>query len=316
MTAKKENEVDSLGARLKSYETIWNEKVLDKNAPVYVRLDGRHFSKLTSSMGYPYADLENYDKTKSKYSSFLWGLMRMTAVDLLVEFKSDIVEVHSDEISLGWKEFKNVPFNGRFFKILSNIPSYASVSLYRRAYNVKRLKINVRNEGATYEKDIDHVLNCSPSFDCRMFQVPDMFELMNCFIWRQNDCIRGTINQYAQRYFSAKQLENKTIKDRIDMLQAAGHEEYMTSRDFSRLMYGSWFAKKTVELPMPEEYKKFNPGKDTVLRNTIVEIFPSQLSKEPVDKRIEILFGEDHGGLSAQLSQYMNNAGKQLKGWV
>ena len=316
MSAKKENEVDSLGARLKTYETFWNEKVLDKNAPVYVRLDGRHFSKLTSGMGYPYADLEKYEKTKSKYSSFLWGLMRMVAVDLLVEFKPDIAEVHSDEISLAWKEFKNVPFNGRFFKILSNIPSYAAVSLYRRAYNVKKLNIKPHDETTNYEKDIDHVLNSSPSFDCRMFQVPDIFELTNCFIWRQNDCMRGTINQYAQRYFSHKQLENKSIVERIEMLKDAGHGEYMGSIDFARLVLGSWFAKKTVELPMPEEYKKFNPGKDTVLRNTVVEVFPPQLSKEPVAKRIEILFDDNHAGLSTQLSQYMTNAGCSLKAWV
>ena len=54
-------------------------------------------------------------------------------------------------------------------------------------------------------------------FDSRAWNMPE-FEVINEFIWRQNDCVRNSIQSVAQANFSAKQLEHKNRKELMDML--------------------------------------------------------------------------------------------------
>ena len=284
----KENVKDTLGARIKRYEAE-NEKYLSKNLPIYARLDGRHFSKLTGPMGYPYLDLP-----MGKYSRFMWNMMRETAMGLQAEFKADIVETHSDEISLGWKDGSKIPFEGRYFKLVSNMASYAGALFYKLAATKHFSKLETLL-GDVIRSDAERIITSPhvPSFDCRLFQVPDLCELTNCFVWRQNDCIRGTINQYAQRWFSPKQLHGKSIEDRLKMLRETGHGEYIDSADFKRLKYGSWFKVKTAEYPMPEEFKKFNQDKKTIIRHVLTEIYVDRLGPMPAQEKIDVLFAEE-----------------------
>jgi len=283
MSSQKENEKDTLGARLKKYEADWNEKPLNKDLPLYVRLDGRHFSTLTSGMRYPYNDLP-----AEKYGTFLKDLMMTVALRLAEEFKPDVTETHSDEISMGWKTAASAPFEGRYFKIISNMASYAGALFYKWAVNM-----SYHADDLETLSDAKRIIqsNNVPSFDCRAFQVPDIMELVNCFVWRQNDCIRGTINQYAQRWFSPKQLHGKSIEDRLKMLRETGHEGYLDSVDFEHLKHGTWFRRVVKTLPMPEEFKNFHPGETTITRHVIEEIFVDRLGPMSAEEKISAVLG-------------------------
>jgi tRNA(His) 5'-end guanylyltransferase len=52
---------------------------------------------------------------------------------------------------------------------------------------------------------------------------------MNCFIWRQNDATRNSIQSVGQANFSHKQLHCKSTKDICDMLI---NEKQMNWNDF------------------------------------------------------------------------------------
>lgn len=259
----KEDKYDALGQRMKRYEEVANGQLLIPDLPLYARIDGRHFSKLTKNLGYPFKDLP-----EDKRSFVFIQLMQMTAYDLMKEFKCDVAETHSDEISLGWKNIKTAPFDGKYFKLVSNIASYAGMSFMRSLFNFFGDgsildSEKERNDLVTLQKEY-------PSFDCRLVQLPDLMELVNCFIWRQNDCIRGAINQYAQRWFSHKELLGKTQEDRIKMLSENGHDVY-SIEDF--ILYGSWYVKRHVTESMDPRYAKFHAeGMTTITRTKIAPL--------------------------------------------
>lgn len=257
----REDKYDALGQRMKRYEEVANGQLLIPDLPLYVRIDGRHFSKLTKNLGYPFKDLP-----ADKRSFVFTQLMQMTAYDLMKEFKCDIIETHSDEINGGFKNIKTAPFDGKYFKLVSNIASYAGMAFYK---NISIINDRYKTELHIEVKDLQILSESNPSFDCRIMQLPDLMELVNCFVWRQNDCIRGAINQYAQKWFSHKELLGKSQEDRIKMLSDSGHCITDIDRD---ILYGHWFGKRTSVEKIDSKYAQFHPGEDTMLRTKIVQL--------------------------------------------
>jgi len=275
----KDNEYDALGQRMKRYEEVANGQLLIPDLPLYARIDGRHFSKLTKNLGYPFKDLP-----AEKCSYVFTQLMQMTAYSLMKEFKCDVAETHSDEISLGWRSIKTAPFDGKYFKLVSNIASYASTAFMSSLFNFFGDGSILDSEKE--RSDLTALQKEYPSFDCRIVQLPDLMELVNCFVWRQNDCIRGAINQYAQRWFSHKELLGKSQDERIEMLSNSGHH-IMDIEPF--ILYGHWLVKKTSIEKIDPKYAKFHPGEETMVRTKIVPLNLSyRLAAD--DNKIETLF--------------------------
>lgn len=258
------NKYDDLGDRMKRYEVVSNFQKLIPGLPLYARIDGRHFHTFTKGFGFPYPEL------KEKCGFELSNAMIKTAEILCKEFNCSLVETHSDEISLGWTQMEKAPFDGEYFKLVSNIASYAGVVFFKNVL--------------TYIPD-KVMKGIFPSFDCRVFQVPDEMELANLFVWRQNDCMRGCLNQYAQQFFSHKELQGKSGKERYQMLIDAGHN--YDEKVFSTFKYG-YFCHR-------EKYvKQYNAAEATpVVRTKVVRMvvdFP--LSK--LDNKVSFLFYDDH----------------------
>lgn len=268
---KMKNERDDLGDRMKRYEATSTSQLLIPNLPLYARIDGRHFSSLTSKLGYPYLDLPY-----SKKSTFFTRAMSETAKLVAEEFNADVVENHSDEISLGWTTLEKAPFDGKLFKIITNISSYTASCFLQTILKMKEdPDISERDS-----LDAIAIMQKTPSFDCRAYQVPNLMELANCFVWRQNDCIRGTINQYARCWFSHKQLNGKSQRDRIEMLAKAGHDidDVQISQWFTPLMLGTTRVKRTITGPMPEQWRKFHPNETTVTRRELTKVEPTKFA--------------------------------------
>lgn len=276
----KEGKYDALGRRMKRYEEVANGQLLIPDLPLYFRIDGRHFSKLTKNLGYPFKDLP-----AEKRSYVFTQLMQMTAHDIMKEFKCDIIETHSDEINGGFKNIKTAPFDGKYFKLVSNIASYAGMLFEKNISLLYDGNANIIFSAKEIE-DTANLLDAYPSFDCRIVQLPDLMELVNCFIWRQNDCIRGTINQYAQRWFSHKELLGKSQEDRIKMLSDSGH---VLDNIDSNILYGNWLIKKTSVEKIDPKYAKYHPGEETMVRTKIVPLEINYRLAEADDK-LEILF--------------------------
>lgn len=162
----------ALGDRMKTYERI-TEAVLPPHTYTVLRADGRAFHSYLRRAAKPY-DYPFMDD------------MDAVAVRLCEEIAGSVFAfVQSDEISVLLTDFGNANtqawFGGEVQKMVSISAATASVALAGR------------RDG-------------SPTFDARVFTLPDAVEVGNYFIWRQRDCVRNSITMAAQAQFSHKRL--------------------------------------------------------------------------------------------------------------
>lgn len=178
---------DSLGDRMKAYETIPRARLVPK-MPVLLRLDGKAFHTLTRGMEKP-AD------------PFFQTAMWETAKALCTEIQGcQIAYVQSDEITLLLVDYQTIKTQGWFDyevqKMCSIAGSLASVA-FTQALGKRGL------------------------FDCRAWNLPAA-EVVNCFIWRQQDATRNSISGLAQAHFSHKELHGKSTSVMQEMLHGKG----------------------------------------------------------------------------------------------
>ena len=193
--------IDELGDRMKGYEGSETNRIFLPLIPIIARIDGRGFSGLTRYLDKP------YDKRFS-------DAMIKTAKYLLKETNADCAFVQSDEITLTWNQTHYLSqyfFGGKIFKMTSVIASMASVAFLREMNSLAR-------EDSKYALIVTKL----PHFDCRVFQVPNITEGANCFLWRYKDCTRNAITGVAQQHFSHKELNSIDTKTRLKMLEDKG----------------------------------------------------------------------------------------------
>lgn len=182
--------LDALGDRLKTFERLETDQQFIPNLPIYVRLDGRSFSKFTKGL-------------KRPYDERLSTLMVETTKYLVKEFNATIGYTQSDEISLILKNIygKGTVFNGKKQKLISTLAASAT------AY------FNSNLSACLPEKS-----DCLPTFDCRAFNVPNVDEAANCILWREQDATKNSILMTGFHYFSFNEMQNKNTKQIREML--------------------------------------------------------------------------------------------------
>lgn len=213
----------TLGSRMKMYEKDLDLKINSKY--ILVRLDGHNFKKLSSY----------FNKTKEQpFNPLFVDCMVKTAVDCFTKFNALFAFVCSDEITLLFDTHKNNLFNGRINKILSLIPSYATlkfnsylrekeINIYRRfmqaydnyCYCGDDTKFNIYKQEYYKFKDL---INNENYFDGRIIQM-NKKEILNNIIWRQRDCLKNSITTYALQYYINPKLQYKNSTQKIQMMK-------------------------------------------------------------------------------------------------
>ena len=59
-------------------------------------------------------------------------------------------------------------------------------------------------------------------FDSRAFTIADREEVVNYFIWRQNDAVRNSIQMVAQSLYSHKELHGKNQSELQELIHQKG----------------------------------------------------------------------------------------------
>ncbi len=192
----KENDMsrdsDSLGDRMKDYESAETFGKFMKGLPIVIRLDGRSFSAYTK-------------KFKRPFDDEMSQAMVETTKFLVTETNAVMGYTQSDEITLIL--FTDDPkselfFAGKKFKIISNLAALATIKFYTALSALK---------GADTPAKL-------PSFDCRAFQVPTKLEAWNALLWRVQDATRNSVQMLARAHFSHKELDKKNQNQLIEML--------------------------------------------------------------------------------------------------
>lgn len=179
---------DSLGDRIKGYEDVWRIK-LPQRMPVIIRLDGKAFHSLLSHAQKPF-DYEFIDTMKRTVYTVMEGLQNAV-----------LAYCQSDEISILFHNYKKLTteswYDNNLQKMISILASSVSVN---------------------FTKYFNHRTGL---FDARAFVLPEA-EVVNYFIWRQNDAIRNSIQTVGQHFFSHKDLQDKSCEDIKQMLLEIG----------------------------------------------------------------------------------------------
>jgi len=186
--------IKTLGDRMKAYEKT-DKKFLEPKTPVIIRLDGRAFHTYTKGFNRPFDDV-------------IINAMKHTTQKLCEEIQNvKIAYSQSDEITLFLSDYdkKNTQqwFNGNIEKIVSLSASIATYHFNDYMERMYWLNNPDRRKPAT--------------FDSRVFNIPK-HEVVNCFIWRQQDAIKNSISALAQSVYSTKELHRKSTAQMLSML--------------------------------------------------------------------------------------------------
>lgn len=266
--SQKQNEKDLFGDRMKSYEAVETERAVFPGCPVYVRLDGRSFSKFTKGLRRP------YDRKLS------W-IMVEVAKHLAKEFKADLAYTQSDEISLGWKNTdpdSEFMFGGRIQKLISTMAGVASAK-----FNQLCLRID--------DNFAERALKMVPSFDARLFQLPSLIELMNAFVWREQDGRRNAISMAAQSRYSHKSLQGVSSKGMLERMKADGVDFDTFYPQFFRC--GTYLQRVLKEYPVPDSVPIQHRTSDTFIRSSYEKL---KTIPKNTDARMWIWFGATFNG--------------------
>ena len=245
---------DELGTRIKQYEAQTTHRYLMPGLPVYARIDGRAFHTFCRGLKKPFC----YELVET---------MQEVTKFLVEETHAQLGYVQSDEISLCWLDMDKAPFDGKLHKLESVLASLATSKFvnyiyekYFEAYfNYKSMegKQDPHCEHWGYQMDCEawyplynKVKKLNPSFDCRVFQLPNEMELANTFIWREIDAVRNSVSMLAQANFSHKELQGKDRKVMLTMLEEKGIRWNELRDDLKR---GAYFKRVLVDKELDDE---------------------------------------------------------------
>ena len=205
---------DSLGDRMKTFYENIPKTHLTRRQPVIIRIDGKAFHTFTRGFQRPFDDIliESMQETMKYLCENIQG--------------AKLGYTQSDEISLLLTDYENINtaawFDYQVQKMCSIAASMATLAFNRAFDNrVDAIDNDIFNGEDDYDFNYLSALHKAQEkgamFDARCFSIPKE-EVCNYFLWRQNDCVRNSIQMVAQANFSHKQLQNKSCDELQEML--------------------------------------------------------------------------------------------------
>lgn len=262
---------DELGMRMKGYEMAEAGRMLIPLLPVMVRLDGHGFHNFTRGL-------------KRPYDERLSSIMVDTTKFLVDVTNACVGYTQSDEISLviySETTQSQTFFNGRIQKLISLLAAMASVKFYQLV-----------------QERLPEKAKVSTTFDCRVWNVPNLTEAANTILWREFDASKNSISMAARAHFSHKEVDGKTGPEKQEMLfQRCGINWNDYPSFFKRGTYVQ--RRKLVRAFTSEEIDKL-PAKHAARTNPLLIVERTEIRELELEKlssivnREAVLFkGED-----------------------
>jgi tRNA(His) guanylyltransferase len=192
---------DDLGDRMKRNYENRTRILIPRRTHTIIRLNGKAFHTFTKDCQRP-------------FDVHLMDTMDFAARKLCEEIQgAKFAFVQSDEISLLLTDFDGTQtdawLDGNIQKMVSVAASIATA-----AFN------------SYWGRDV--VFEDLALFDARVFSIPDPMEVVNYFIWRQQDATRNSISMAAQSEFSHRLLHGVSS----DLMQEMLHQKGINWNDY------------------------------------------------------------------------------------
>ena len=258
--------IDTLGDRMKLFESAEAGRRFMPLLPILTRIDGRCFSKFTKGMNRP------YDREMSQS-------MINTTKALVEETGACMGYTQSDEITLAWHQTdmkSEIWFGGRVQKMVSQLAAQTTLHFNK-----------------AIESLLPDYIDRLPTFDARCWQVPNREEAANAFLWREWDATKNSITMAAHEHYSHKELHGKHGGEQLDMLHAKGIQWEGYPAFFKRGTYVqrrkvfTAFTQDEIDSLPPLHQARTNPAL-TVERHEIRVLDLPPLSK--IVNRVDVIF--------------------------
>lgn len=219
----KKNNKDSLGDRMKRYESVSKIMLMHRN-PTIIRIDGKAFHTFTRGFNRPFDDV-------------LIKSMQETTKYLCENIQNCVLGyTQSDEITLVLVDYEHLDtaawYDYEVQKLCSISASMATMA-FNKAFEhnmedyIQEVKLLAIDDTSSLSEENDAKLKQyeiyknaymnGAVFDARCFSVP-RDEVTNCVLWRQQDATRNSIQIVGQSYFKHQELEHKNCNIIQDML--------------------------------------------------------------------------------------------------
>ena len=207
---------DQLGDRMKDFYEDRTRYKLARRTNTIIRIDGKAFHTYTKGLQRPFDQglMEDMNKTTEFLCQNIQG--------------AKFGYVQSDEISILITDYDDITTHAWFDGNLQKMSSIAA-SLATAKFNQLRMARFCRNEGIEPKyRDGSYISNSEiedfklAMFDARVFQIPYQEEVVNYFIWRQQDATRNSISSVAQSLYSHKELNGKKTNEMQEMIFQKG----------------------------------------------------------------------------------------------
>lgn len=207
----------TLSDRMKEYYENAYRISLTRRMPVIIRLDSRAGHTFTKGLHKP-------------FDTVFTNTMQDTMKYLCENIQGCVIGyTQSDEITLCLVDYNTLEtdawFGYNLNKIVSLSASMATFAFNRYfARNAKRVLTKMALSAGVNKFEVDTysgiLAKCTEKglmFDSRAFNLPKE-EVCNCFLWRQLDASRNSIQAVGQAYFSCSELHGKNTGEIQDML--------------------------------------------------------------------------------------------------
>jgi tRNA(His) 5'-end guanylyltransferase len=202
---------DQLGDRMKDFYEDRTRYKLARRTNTIIRIDGKAFHTYTRGLNRPFDQglMEDMNETTAYLCQNIQG--------------AKFGYVQSDEISILITDYDDITTHAWFDGNLQKMASIAA-SLATAKFN------QLRMARACWEgNDVEGYLDAGDlgkfklaMFDARVFQIPYQEEVLNYFIWRQQDATRNSISSVAQSLYSQKELHGKKTDEMQEMIFQKG----------------------------------------------------------------------------------------------
>ena len=178
---------------MKGYERA-GRSALPPRMPVIIRLDGKAFHTWTRGLERPFDE------------RLIAGMDAVTLAVCEEVQGAQIAYVQSDEISILLHNYKRLDTQAWFDNQVQKMVSVAAGIASARMTSVSAEMFGKTKEAI---------------FDARTFVLPEE-EVVNYFLWRQQDATRNSIQMVAQSMYSHTELHKKNTSDLQEMIFAKG----------------------------------------------------------------------------------------------
>ena len=216
----------TMGDRMKNYEAV-NRHFLIPKLHTVLRLDGRAFHTYTKKFKRPFDDvlINAMDETAKYLCSKIQGAkFAYVQSDEITIYLSDNDELET-QMWYGGNIQKMVSVSAAIatakfnhIMILQNIEdSIKHVNKWNSDPVGRELKLRMEGAIAVHVRKMEMA-----EFDSRVFQLPNIDEVLNCVLWRQQDCTRNSIQSVAHSLYPLEELHKQNTSQLQEMIFQKG----------------------------------------------------------------------------------------------